>query len=199
MCVSVKFMDKKKFLEETYKNKKERKSSAQVAVELRQLADEIDQSELVISGEKLTLIDSFSFSTKKQLKKGAVSCEIYIQSKISSETVPHATVKEKKKPHKKLKSTADKGLKKDISRMWKDVSKSIRAGEKPSGDISSQLLKKCDDYTVCAHKEWFDLWRECAEQIKKCLLSAQNDDFELAKQQVILVNRLTKECHNLYK
>lgn len=190
---------KKKLTEEIDKHKKTSKSSAEVAEVLRLLTDEISHSVLTVSGEKLPLDDVFTFSMKKQLKKGVVSCDFVFQAKISGEIDNIAVGEEKAIKVKRFKASGGKKLKKDISRLWKDVSKNISAGLPPSPEIAKELLKICDDYSLHAHSEWFDLWRNCCSEVKSCVNSALSGDFITAVAKINEVNRLTRECHKLYK
>jgi len=76
-------MDPKKvYLEETSKRKDVWRSGSEIALELTRLAAEIADGALIINGEKLPVGDSFSFVMKKQLKKGTVSCEFFLQTRV---------------------------------------------------------------------------------------------------------------------
>lgn len=193
-------MDQKKvFREETSKRKDEWRSGSEVAGELTRLAAEIADGALIISGEKLPVGDSFSFVMKKQLKKGMVSCEFLLQTKMMEKAESPSVATAGNKNLQKFPAAGGKKLKKDISRLWKDVVKQVSEESVLSRGVAAELRKKCEDYTLSAHSQWFDGWRECADQVKACIAAADKGDFAAARKKISEVNHLTKECHRLYK
>lgn len=195
---------KSRFLEESWKRKNEERSAGEVAEELARIAGELSRGEITISGEKLRVGDTFSFSVKKQLRKGVVSCEIFLQSSLAAHAPDHddssvSPVARQSKPLQNSGAPGGKKVKKEIGRLWKEVAKQVSANTSPSRVLSDELMKKCDEYNLCAGKEWFVLWRQCCDEVKACLVAAQKGDFAAATDKVDLVNRLTKECHKLYK
>ncbi len=192
-------MDKKKKIIEENRKQKNEWTSEQVCEELGSLVKEIADLQITVMGQKLSLADAFTFSIRKQLKKGVVSCEIFLQTTLASAKAEAFSGKEQRIVGKQFKSSGGKKLKKDISRLWKDVVKTINEETVPSRESGAELLKKCEDYTLCTNNEWSDLWRDCILQVKLCLDAAEGGDFTAAREMVVEVNRLTKECHNLYK
>ena len=193
-------MDPKKiFPEETSKTKHERRSGSEIAVELTRLAAEIAGGALIINGQKLPLGDSFSFVMKKQLKKGVISCEFFLQTRVAEKAEPPAAASAGNEKMLKCPASGGKQLKKDISRLWKEVVKQVSAESALSRQLAAELRAKCEDFTLCAHSQWFDAWRECADQVKACITAAEKGDFAAARQKISEVNHLTKECHRLYK
>ncbi|MFH1216917.1 MAG: hypothetical protein V1706_10505 [Pseudomonadota bacterium] len=197
--------EKMKFQKEILKRKSKLQSAGEVAEELTRLAEELGRGGITISGEKLTMGDTFSFSIKKQLKKGVVSCEIFLQSRLTTdEEIPAGDVDDvsaakKASQGKKVGVSGGKKLKKDIARLWKEVTKLAAEETALSPESAQELTKKCEDYNLCADKEWFDSWRQCSAEIKGCLTAVKKGDFATAREKVALVNRLTKECHRIYK
>ena len=143
--------------------------------------------------------DSFSFTLKKQLKKGVVSCEFLLKANVAEQAEPqneHAAVNE---TSQKFPAAGGKKVKKDISRLWKEVVKQVNAENVLSAETAAELRKKCEDYHLHAHSQWFDAWRSCADQVKACITAAASGDFGKARELITEVNHLTKECHRLYK
>ncbi|MCB2182972.1 MAG: hypothetical protein KQH63_13140 [Desulfobulbaceae bacterium] len=106
---------------------------------------------------------------------------------------------ENKNHNKRFRASGGKHLKKDISRLWKEAAESIEADVVPSAFFCKELLDKCEDYNLYSHRQWAGLWRECCRHVKKCLCFAREGDFTSARKLVVEVNRLTEECHKLYK
>ncbi len=190
---------KKKYLEETRREKNEWTSAADIANELNRLAEEILSATMTISGEPLHVGDSLSLVIKKQLKKGVVTCDFLLQTKLASDALTPKSGKAIQPERKSYKAAGGKKVKKDVSRLWKEVVKSVNAGTVPDSVCVSDLLKSCEDYNLNANSAWADLWRDCCNEIKKCTNAAQNGDFDSAKETVGVVNRLTKECHKKFK
>ncbi|MBI5558875.1 MAG: hypothetical protein HY885_14710 [Deltaproteobacteria bacterium] len=107
-----------------------------------------------------------------------------------------------KKPNEQsrnCRASGGKKLKKEISRLWREVAGLISRDLVPARESCVQLLGMCEDYNLCAHSEWFDAWRQCGEQVKLCLLAAERGDFSAAREKISEVNHLTRECHKFYK
>jgi len=107
--------------------------------------------------------------------------------------------KPKQIERKLFKAVGGKKIKKDISRLWKVVVKSVNACKIPDSGGISDLLNSCEDYNLHTNREWADLWRDCFDKVKECTIAARNGDFDTAKEKIVEVNRLTKECHKKYK
>lgn len=188
-------MDHKKiFLEET-----SRRSGSEIAGELTCLAAEIADGVLIISGEKLPVGDFFSFVMKKKLKKGMISCEFFLQTKMMEKTRSPSVANTGDRNLQKFPASGGKKLKKDISRLWKDVVKQVSEESVLSRELAIELRNKCDGYHPYAHSKWFDGWSECADKVKACLAAAEKGDFAEARKNISEVNHLTKQCHRLYK
>ncbi|MCK9295262.1 MAG: hypothetical protein M0P70_09280 [Desulfobulbaceae bacterium] len=193
-------MDQKKtFPEETSKRKHEQRSGSEIAEELTRLAAEIADGSLIINGQKLAVGDSFSFTMKKQLKKGMVSCEFFLQTRMAEKTEPPAAASAGNGKARNCPASGGKQLKKDISRLWKELVQQVGAESVPSRELATELRAKCEDYHLCAHSQWSAAWQECADQVKSCIAAAAKGDFAAAREKISAVNHLTKECHRLYK
>ncbi|MBU0965979.1 MAG: hypothetical protein KKA54_06320 [Proteobacteria bacterium] len=193
-------MDQKKiFLEEISKKKAEWRSGSEIAEELTRLAGEIAAGSLLISGEKLAVGDSFSFVMKKQLKKGMVSCEFFLQTNVAEKAESSSLATGDSEKLEKFPASGGKKIKKDISRLWKEVVKQVSGESVLPRELAAELRRKCEDYNLSAHSQWFDTWRECVDKVKACIAAAEKGDFAAAREKISEVNHLTKECHRLYK
>ncbi|MFZ5766820.1 MAG: hypothetical protein ACOY4H_14680 [Thermodesulfobacteriota bacterium] len=188
------------FLEETLRRKDKERPAADVAAELVRLAEQINRGQVTVSGEAVPVGDSFSCCVKKQIKKGVFSCEIILHARaVVEDATPVAH--ELRRPILPKKSTPPGGkkLKKEIGRLWKRVAAQVEKGTGPATADGVELLRACEEYTIYADKEWFDSWRRCHDEIRACLALAGRGDYPAAQVKVATVNRLTKECHSLYK
>ncbi|MFZ5770709.1 MAG: GAK system XXXCH domain-containing protein [Thermodesulfobacteriota bacterium] len=200
-------MDLKKiFLEETGKRKDEWQSGAEISRQLSCLAAEIADGVLIINGEKLALGDCFSLAIKKQLKKGKVSCEFLLKARLAQTATPPLGAEQEPKQAaagrenvQRCPASGGKTLKKEISRLWKEVVKQVHAESVPPRELAADLRAKCEDFTLYAHNQWFAAWRACVDQVKACVAAAEKGDFATAREKISEVNHLTNECHRLYK
>lgn len=189
-------------LEETLKRKDKERPAAEVAKDLVRLAEQINQGQVTVSGEAVPVGDSFSCCVKKQIKKGVFSCEIILYARTTAavgDSTPAATELRRSIMPKKSAPPGGKKLKKEIGRLWKRVAAQVEKGTAPATADGADLLRACEEYTIFADKEWFDSWRHCHEEIRACLALAGRGDYPAAQMKVATVNRLTKECHSLYK
>ncbi|MFZ5760117.1 MAG: hypothetical protein ACOY32_10890 [Thermodesulfobacteriota bacterium] len=191
-------------LEETLKRKDKERPAADVAAELVRLAEQINRGHVTVSGEAVPVGDSFSCRVKKQIKKGVFSCEIILHARATAtaamtDSTPVAQELPRPIVPKKSAPPGGKKLKKEISRLWKRVAAQVEKGTGPATADGADLLRACEEYTMYADKEWFDSWRHCHEEIRACLALAGRGDYPAAQVKMATVNRLTKECHSLYK
>jgi hypothetical protein len=128
-----------------------------------------------------------------------VSCDFLLQTKMMEKAESPSVATAGNKNLQKFPASGGKKLKKDISRLWKDVVKQVSEESVLSIGLAPELRKKCEDYNLSAHSQWFDGWRKCADKVKACIAAAENGDFAAAREKISEVNHLTKECHRLYK
>lgn len=96
-------------------------------------------------------------------------------------------------------SSQQKKLKKEISRLWKDITKKMQSDILPDQQDCQNLLQKCEEYTVYADKKWFDRWQDCTKEIAVCLKAAQKSNFDLARQSMDIIQKDKKQCHEQFK
>lgn len=96
-------------------------------------------------------------------------------------------------------SAHHKKIKKEISRLWKDISEKIKSDILPGPDECQELIEKCEEYTVYTDKKWFDRWQNCTKEISLCLKEAQNSHFDKARQSLNIIKKDKKQCHAQFK
>lgn len=94
---------------------------------------------------------------------------------------------------------SSKKIKKNVGFLWKEVMQDVAEGKIPSSKTVRTLLKNCEDFNLYADISFAAQWRQCSELVKKCVIAAQRGDFDTARENLLAVNQVTKECHRHYK
>jgi XXXCH domain-containing protein len=92
-----------------------------------------------------------------------------------------------------------KVLKKDIKRLWKTISKEIESDNVPDQNTCNELIKKCEDYTMFAEREWSEQWKQCCHLVKQCVSSAHDSNISQSAELIKEIKAKKKECHKRYK
>lgn len=178
---------------------KEEISTAEAADLFRGLADELGRGTISLQGEPLEITGQLSLKTSRQMKKGRIRLEISLRARLAGESGGRGTAEEGQGKKERYPASGGKQLKKEISRLWKEVGRDIKDGATPSRNSGLKLLQKCEEYSLNANSRWFSAWQDCCQQLKECLQAAEAGNHEQAREMAAEVNRLTKECHRLYK
>jgi XXXCH domain-containing protein len=92
-----------------------------------------------------------------------------------------------------------KKLKKEISFLWKNISKKIEAGVIPDKEECQDLIKKANDYALFAGKEWSDQWMLFCNDLSEMIAKAQGSQLQEADRLKIKIKQQKKDCHKQFK
>lgn len=92
-----------------------------------------------------------------------------------------------------------KKIKKEISFLWKDISKKIEAGVIPDKDECQDLIKKVNDYTLFAGKEWSDQWQSFCHDLAEMIDKAHGQQLQEADLLRKKIKQQKKACHKQFK
>ena len=92
-----------------------------------------------------------------------------------------------------------KKIKKEISSLWKTVSKKLEQGQTPTPAEEKALVAALENYTVFSEPAWHEEWLVCLTALQEALACARKGDMRTALEQAAKVNDLTKACHKKHK
>lgn len=92
-----------------------------------------------------------------------------------------------------------KKLKKDISFLWKNISKEIEAGVIPDKDECQDLIKKANDYALFTGKEWSDQWLIFCNDLSEMIDKAHGSQVKEADTLFKKIRQQKKRCHKQFK
>ena len=185
-----------------------------IAQELGQVVQELKKGKIRVGSSLVQVGDPSFLKTKQKIKDDQVYFTLSFRVPIEGETraaAPHTKSRTSRDKHpgtepaKNIKRPSEgsppgaKKLKKEITRLWKDVSKILDEGRSPSRSEANQLTSKCDDYTIHAPSSWADEWQNCCKVVRECMEAAMAGDMNRAQNLVDEVNRQTKACHKKFK
>jgi hypothetical protein len=92
-----------------------------------------------------------------------------------------------------------KKIKKEISSLWKAVSKKLEQGQPPTAAEEKSLVSAFENYTVFSEPAWHAEWLVCLAALREALACARKGDMRTALEKTAKVNDLTKACHKKHK
>lgn len=92
-----------------------------------------------------------------------------------------------------------KRLKKEISFLWKNISKEIKAGGIPDRDACQDLIKKANDYSLFVGKEWSDQWQSFCNDFSEMIAKAHGSQLKEADKLLKRIKQQKKTCHKQFK
>lgn len=92
-----------------------------------------------------------------------------------------------------------KKLKKEISFLWKDITKKIEAGVIPDKDECQDLIKKANDYALFAGKEWSNQWLIFCNDLSEMIDKAHGSQLQEADTLRKKIKQQKKTCHKQFK
>ena len=183
-----------------------------IAAELTALASDLTQGKLRV-GNRLVSVGNPLFSKTKQKITGdtayfTLSFQVPL---LDSDKEALLTANQKHLPEKTHAEGHDKGLrlqgrppegkkiKKEITRLWKNVFKTIEQGHPPAPAEEKALVAAFENYTVFSEPAWHEDWLACFTVLREALNSAHQGDMHTALEYAAKVNALTKACHKNHK
>jgi hypothetical protein len=183
-----------------------------IAADLRALANDLDQGKLRIGSRLVAIGNPLFIKTKQKISGNTAYCTLSFQVPLrdSNQESPLATDRgqtpEKSREAKQDKELRLKGrppegkkIKKEISSLWKAVSKKLEQGQPPTAAEEKSLVSAFENYTVFSEPAWHAEWLVCLAALREALACARKGDMRTALEQTAKVNDLTKACHKKHK
>lgn len=173
-----------------------------LATELRQLADHLERGVIEVEGFSIAVGEPLFLKTKRKVKEERAYFTLSFKAPLSEASPPSAADTPRAttpKPSREAMPPAGKTMKKEIARLWKEVSGRINANAAPAPADRNKLLRLVEEYRLYTPASWSPEWERCGMAISRCLDAAGAADFATAQKLVAAINQETKSCHKLHK
>jgi XXXCH domain-containing protein len=192
-------------------SKKEKKtglSRAEIAAELKALADDLAEGRLRVGAQHVRVGEPFFLKTKQKLNGKVASFTMSVEMALAFGSSPSAGqplspagAEPAPEPPGLQGEPGYSGrkLKKEIGHLWKSVAKLIEAETMPGAAETEGLLQRCEEYDLFADAAWQADWVTCTKLVQKCLTDAAIGDWPAAKNMVAAIDRMLRDCHHQYK
>jgi len=183
-----------------------------IAADLRALADDLSRGKLRVGSRLVAVGDPLFIKTKQKISGDTAYCTLSFQvplRELDKEPIP--ATDQRDTPAKKrgagnerelrLKGRPPEGktIKKEISALWKTVSRKLEQGHPPTPAEEKALVSAFEKYTVFTESPWHEEWLACFTLLREALACARGGDMRTAREQAAKVNELTKACHKQHK
>jgi XXXCH domain-containing protein len=183
-----------------------------IASDLRALADDLAQGKLRVGNRLVEVGNPLFIKTKQKITGDTAYCTLSFQvplRELNKEPAP--TTGQRYSPEKnqeprddrelRLKGRPPEGkkIKKEMSSLWKTVSKKLEQGQAPTPAEEKSLISAFENYTVFSESTWHEEWLACFAVLREALACARKGDLRAAQEQAAKVNDLTKACHKKHK
>lgn len=181
--------------------------------ELSTLVENISNGEIHV-GKKIVSINSpISIKVKQKIKDSVLTYELSFQAPLTDQ-------KHKKTPSPKIQATKNtstrlqnkariatkrkpekmiaKKPKKEAARLWKLVMQKIDSGSAISDTDADSLLNICTP-SMYQDEKWYEEWISCCKKVKESIEATAKGDYNLAKELVAEIKKMTHTCHKKYK
>lgn len=182
-----------------------------IVAELMALANDLASGKLRVGSILEEVGEPSSYKTKQKLKGDEVDFTLSFKVTLRNVREKHAagaddaegkrlaSAPQKKRPQPAERPAGSKRIKKELSRLWKSITRKIGNAEAPVQAEMAALMKLCDDYTMYADKVWAADWDACRDTVRNVLAAAAGGDFGHANELVAEINHMIKRCHRQYK
>lgn len=181
-----------------------------IASDLRALADDLAQGKLRVGNRLIAIGNPLFVKTKQKISGDTAYCTLSFQVPLRElDKEPAPTTGQRYTPEKnrendrelRLKGRPPEGkkIKKEISSLWKTVSKKLEQGQPPTPAEEKSLISAFENYAVFSESAWHEEWLACFAVLREALACARKGDLRAAQEQAAKVNDLTKACHKKHK
>jgi len=183
-----------------------------IAADLTALASDLAQGKLRVGNRLVSIGNPLFIKTKQKITGDTAYCTLSFQVPLlGSDEEAMLTDEQKHTPRKTLGDKHDKGLrlqgrppegkkiKKEITSLWKTVSRKLEQGQAPTPAEEKSLVSAFESYTVFSESAWHEDWLACFTILREALSYARMGDMPKALEYAAKVNALTKACHKSYK
>lgn len=183
-----------------------------LAADLRALADGLAQGKLRVGSRLVAIGNPLVIKTKQKISGDTAHCTLSFQVPLrNSGNEAALTAGQRPSPEKSREAKQDKELrlkgrppegkklKKELSILWKTVSKKLEQGHPPTPAEEKALVAAYENYTVFSEPPWHEDWLACFTVLRQALACARTGDMHNAREYAAQVNALTTACHQKHK
>ena len=183
-----------------------------IAADLRALADDLAQGKLRVGNRLIAIGNPLFVKTKQKISGDTAYCTLSFQVPLRElDKEPAPTTGQRYAPEKNREARNDrelrlkgrppegKKIKKEMSALWKTVSKKLEQGQTPTPAEEKALISAFENYTVFSESAWHEEWIACFTVLREALACAREGDLRAAQEHAARVNELTKTCHKKHK
>lgn len=171
-----------------------------LAMELRQIASQLEQGVIEVEGATVAVGEPLFLKTKRKVKEERAYFTLAFKVPLTQAapgTITPAPAR-RQSPAAEM-PPAGRSMKKEIARLWKEVSGRINANAQPGESDTAKLRRLLDEYRLYTPAAWATDWQACGAAVNRCLDAAMAGDLATARALVDSVNQQTRNCHRLHK
>jgi hypothetical protein len=183
-----------------------------IAAELTVLAGDLARGKLRVGNRLFDIGNPLSVKTKQKITGDSAHFTLSFQAPLldsDREAIAAAGLKQtpaegpEEKHDKKFRLQGlppeGKKIKKNISSLWRAVSRKLEQGQAPTPAEEKSLISAFESYTVFSEPAWQEEWLACFATLQQALTCARGGDMPGALEYAAKVNALTKTCHKKHK
>lgn len=183
-----------------------------IAADLRTLADDLSRGKLRVGSRLIAIGNPLFIKTKQKISGDTAYCTLSFQAplrELDKEPAPTTDQRETSAKNREVRDDKElrlkgrppegKKIKKEISSLWKTVSKKLEQGQPPTPAEEKSLVSAFEKYTVFTESPWHEEWLACFTLLREALACARGGDMRTAREQAAKVNELTRACHKQHK
>lgn len=181
--------------------------------ELSTLVKNISNGKINVGPDFVSITNPISFKVKQKVKDSVLTYELSFQAPLTNKKNKKAPSPNKKvpkntstrlqdkariAPERKPNKMSAKKPKKEAARLWKLVMQKIDSGSAISDADADSLLNICTP-SMYHNEKWHGEWVTCCQKVKESIEATTKGDYNLAKELVTEVKKMTHTCHKKYK
>ncbi len=183
-----------------------------IAADLTALARDLAQGKFRVGSRFVAIGNPLFIKTKQKITGNTAYCTLSFQVPLLDSNNDSMSTDDPKHPSEKSRENKhDKGLrlqghppegkkiKKNISTLWKTISRKLEQGQAPTLAEEKSLVSAFENYTVFSEPTWHEDWLACFTALREALICARKGDIPKALEYAAEVNALTKTCHKKHK
>ena len=181
-----------------------------IAADLMALANDLAQGKLRVGNRLVEIGNPLFIKTKQKITGDTAYCTLSFQVPLRELDKEPAPATGQRYTHEKnrendrelrLKGRPPEGkkIKKEMSALWKTVSKKLDQGQAPTPAEEKSLLAAFENFCLFSEPAWHEEWLRCTTILREALACAHRGDLPTALAHAEEVNRLTKDCHKKHK
>ena len=183
-----------------------------IAADLRTLADDLAKGQLRVGNRLVAIGDPLFIKTKQKITGDTAYCTLSFQVPMRDSDKEAIFPNDQRPPLEKISGSRydkelrlkgrppeGKKIKKQMSSLWKTISRKLEQGQPPTAAEEKALISAFENYTVFAEPAWHEAWLACFSTMREALACARRGEMRKALELAGEVNDRTKACHKNHK